>query len=74
MNLGDIDAVWLVYDTTAPGDNFMLFDNYRVTAEALPMISAQMELLGRTVEGWTLLRVYRARRLALGSGGDDQPA
>jgi len=58
LNLGDIDAVWLVYDTNAPGDNFMLFDNYRVTAEALPMTSTQMEFLGRTVEGWTLLRAY----------------
>ncbi len=58
LNLGDIDAVWLVYDTNAPGDNFMLFDNYRVTAEALPMTSAQMNFLGRTVERWTLLRVF----------------
>ena len=57
LNLGDIDAVWLVYDTNAPGDNFMLFDNYRVTAEALPVPSAQMRFLGRTSEGWTLLRV-----------------
>lgn len=58
LNLGDIDAVWLVYDTNAPGDNFMLFDNYRVTAEALPTTSARMEFLARTVEGWTLLRVF----------------
>lgn len=31
LNLGDIDAVWVVYDTTAPGDNFMVFDDYQVT-------------------------------------------
>ena len=58
LNLGDIDAVWLVYDTNAPGDNFMLFDNYRVTAEALPGASAQMQFLGRTGEGWALVRVF----------------
>jgi hypothetical protein len=58
LNLGDIDAVWLVYDTNAPGDNFMLFDNYHVTAEAPPVTSAQMQFLGRTLEGWTLLRVF----------------
>jgi hypothetical protein len=57
LNLGDIDAEWLIYDANAPGDNYMLFDNYRVTAEALPTTSAQMEFLARTVEGWTLLRV-----------------
>jgi len=54
---GDIDAEWLIYDANAPGDNYMLFDNYRVTAEALPVLSAQMQFLGRTSEGWTLLRV-----------------
>ena len=31
LNLGDIDAAWVVYDTTAPGDNFMVFDDYAVT-------------------------------------------
>ena len=58
LDLGDVDAVWLVYDTNAPGDNFMLFDNYHVTAEALPVPPAQMEFLRRTVEGWALLRVF----------------
>lgn len=57
LNLGDIAAVWLVYATNAPGNNFMLFDNYRVTAEAPPVTPAQMQFLGRTGEGWTLLRV-----------------
>lgn len=59
LNLGDIDAVWLVYDTNAPGDNFMLFDNYLITAEALtvpPVPPAQMQFLGRTAQGWALLR------------------
>lgn len=32
MDLGDIDAVWYVYDPKAPGDNFMVFDDYQVTA------------------------------------------
>ncbi len=58
LNLGDIDAVWFIYDTNAPGDNYMLFDNYRVTAEASSVTPAQMQFLGRTSEGWTLLRVF----------------
>jgi hypothetical protein len=33
LNLGDVDAAWIVYDASAPGDNFMVFDNYRITAE-----------------------------------------
>lgn len=59
LSLGDIDAVWLVFDPEHPGDNYMLFDNYRVTAEALPappVPSAQMQFLGRTTQGWALLR------------------
>jgi hypothetical protein len=53
LDVGDIDAEWLIYDINAPGDNYMLFDNYRVTAEPL-----QIDFLGRTVEGWALLRVF----------------
>jgi len=36
LTLGDVDAVWDVYLPIAPGDNFMLFDNFTITAEALP--------------------------------------
>ncbi len=61
LNLGDVDAVWLVYDTNAPGNNYMLFDNYRITAESLtvpPVTPAQMQFLGRTSQGWALLRTF----------------
>lgn len=57
LNLGDVDAVWLVNQisgTNAPGDNYMIFDNYTITAEMPP---ARVQLLGRTAEGWSLLRV-----------------
>lgn len=57
LNLGDIDAAWLVYATNAPGNNYLLFDNYQITAEAFPMPPAQLQFLGRTGEGWALLRV-----------------
>jgi hypothetical protein len=33
LDLGDIDAVWVPQNDFFAGDNFMLFDNYRVTAE-----------------------------------------
>jgi hypothetical protein len=57
LNLGDIDAVWSLYDPEFPGDNFMVFDNYQVTAENLIVPPAQVQLLSRTAEGWALLRV-----------------
>jgi len=50
----------VLYEKTAPGDNFLLFDNYQVTAEALtvpPPPVAQVQFLGRTTQGWALLRV-----------------
>jgi len=36
LTLGDVDAVWDIYLPNVPGDNFMVFDNYTLTAEALP--------------------------------------
>ena len=35
LTLGDIDAVWAVFDRDKPGDNFMVFDNYQVVTEPL---------------------------------------
>ena len=52
-----MDAVWLLYRTNAPGDNFMLFDNYTINAEAPPPSPPQLRLLGRTIDGQTLLRL-----------------
>jgi len=63
LDLGDVDAVWLVNlqnGTNAPGDNYMLFDNYRITAESPQVSPAQVALLGRTGEGWALLQVSGA--------------
>jgi len=59
LNLGDIDAVWLIYNPAAPGNNYLLFDNYRITADILtvpPVPPAQIQFLGRTTQGWALLR------------------
>jgi len=53
LNLGDIDAGWLVYDPAAPGDNYMVFDNYSVTATLPP---PQLTVLG-SVGGSPALRL-----------------
>jgi hypothetical protein len=36
LNLGDIDAAWAVYDPAKPGNNFMVFDDYRISATVAP--------------------------------------
>ena len=35
LTLGDIDAVYFVHNPATPGDNYMIFDGYTVTAEAI---------------------------------------
>lgn len=60
LNLGDIDAVWFIFDPTQPGDNFMVFDNYQVVAEAPPtsLPPPRLEVLGHTPNGPFLLRLF----------------
>ena len=57
LNLGDVDAVWLIYNPEFPGDNRMIFDNYQITAESLAPPQPQLQLLSRTGDGTTLLRL-----------------
>jgi len=56
--LGDIDAVW-VYGpyTNAPGNNFMVFDNYRVTAAVTAPLPFQLEGFGVGANGDFSLRL-----------------
>jgi len=59
LTLGDVDAVWELYAPASPGNNFMLFDNYTITAEALPTAQPpqpRLSLLGRSA-GQTSLRL-----------------
>jgi hypothetical protein len=57
LNLGDIDAVWSVFTTNAPGNNYMVFDNYLVTAETVSIPPAKLATLGRTADNQFLLRL-----------------
>ena len=64
LNIGDIDAVWLIYNPPTPGDNYMVFDNYTITADAIALPpppappTSRVQFLSRTLEGWSLLRVF----------------
>src|SRR5262249_50801670 len=53
LNLGDIDAAWIVYDGNAPGDNFLVFDDYQITGTLPP---PQLSFLG-TLGGASTLRL-----------------
>ena len=83
LNLGDIDAGWVIYDVRAPGDNYMIFDDYRVTASiAAPSLSVLGLLSGAptlrvtgvkdnwfAVEGSTNLNQWVALKTNLTTGG-----
>ena len=57
LNLGDVDAVWAIFDPDAPGDNYMVFDNYRLTAEPAGTDAAWLQQLGFAGSNF-LLRLY----------------
>src|SRR5262249_3331458 len=42
LNLGDVDAVWALRNLAAPGDNYMLFDNYAISAESTTSIPPRL--------------------------------
>jgi hypothetical protein len=62
-NLGDVDAVWAITDINRAGDNFMAFDDYRITGELLPVPPPASPVLGpfgRQPNGSFVLRVNGA--------------
>ena len=34
LSIGDVDAVWAIANISSPGNNYMAFDNYRVSVES----------------------------------------
>ncbi len=56
LDLADMDAIWYIGANT-PGDNFMIFDNYKITADALTVPSARISCSGFTANGQCLLHV-----------------
>jgi hypothetical protein len=45
LNLGRLDAAWYYTDPASPGDNYMLFDNYRVTLEGSNTVAQTVQVL-----------------------------
>lgn len=64
LNLGDIDAVWSLRDPAAPGDNYLLFDEYTVTIEPGTAIPSRVEFLGFDSSRQSQIRLYGEPGLA----------
>jgi hypothetical protein len=57
LNLGDIDAVWAIRQPGAPGDNFMVMDDYRIASENTASIPPHLDPLGIGKNGAFIIRV-----------------
>ena len=58
LTLSDIDAVWAIFQPESPGDNYMLFDNYRISRLGLPSTPPRVEARGVLTGGHFVLRVF----------------
>lgn len=57
LTFGDVDAVWVIRQPGQPGDNFMIFDDYRVTLEPLSSIPPTVEPVGMLNTGAFVVRI-----------------
>jgi hypothetical protein len=58
LNLGDVDAVWEIISANAPGDNYMLFDDYKVYVDPVDSIPPVLETPDVTAKGEFDFRVH----------------
>ncbi|MBM3881203.1 MAG: hypothetical protein FJ387_16020 [Verrucomicrobia bacterium] len=63
LDLGDVDAVWAIRRKGFPGDNYLLFDEYQITAEPGPFIPPILELVGFEPDGQFRLYLHGERGL-----------
>ena len=57
LDINEMDAVWVVRTPGKPGDNFMVFDDYRLTALPLEDVPPTIRFLGQLTTGPVMLRV-----------------
>jgi len=62
LTFGDADAVWFLRGKPA-GNNFMAFDNYRVTAESISSIPGFVEPTGMSTNGFFKFRGHGSKGL-----------
>ncbi|MDH7504095.1 MAG: hypothetical protein QHJ82_15465 [Verrucomicrobiota bacterium] len=63
LDLSDMDAVWAIRRKGAAGDNYLLFDEYRVTSLSLPTIPPVLEIVGIDSQGQFELLLHGERGL-----------
>lgn len=64
LDLSDVDAVWALRERGNAGNNYLLFDEYRVTAEPTPSIPPLLEIVGRHPTGEFELLLHGERGLS----------
>lgn len=57
LNFGDVDAEWFLSITNKPGNNYLVFDNYTITADALPAVIPSVQSPVAAGAGQQLVRV-----------------
>ena len=53
LNFGDFDAVWAIRDPARPGDNYMVFDDYRISVSDAPSFPPVLQTLSITAGVFT---------------------
>jgi hypothetical protein len=57
LDLGDVDAVWAINTPGHPGDNYMIFDDYKIIAQSSPEIPPSVSPAGFLLDGSFSIRV-----------------
>ncbi|MBL9174916.1 MAG: hypothetical protein JNL10_15365 [Verrucomicrobiales bacterium] len=76
LTLGDVDAVWVIRTPGKPGDNYMIFDDYRISVLDISEIPPSVEAVGMLNSGAFVVRVlgepgvtYRLEAATLAASG-----
>src|SRR5207247_1228412 len=59
-NLGDVDAVWAIANVAKPGNNYMVFDDYRISSISVSSLPAILEAVGIEANGDFFFLVHGA--------------
>ena len=64
LTFGDLDAVWYIRGAPSEaGDNYMAFDNYRISAEAVSSIPGGLEVQGINTNGFFTFTAFGEKGL-----------
>lgn len=64
VDVGQFAVVWSIDDRSAPGNNFLIFDNYTISAEAATAVPSEIRISARSVSGEITIRAQGRPALA----------